>query len=118
MPSETTWAKAMKDPHLMRLGDFLLHTEKNAGWELGDSDLLEERFQEQPWMNWFNLVFAVNPEMKTKPFVVMSSTRDQADHKECPFFNITGEEVEVFNFMFLTRLTFSTFEIRAISEDA
>ena len=118
MPSETTWAKAMRDPHLMRLGDFLLHTEKNAGWELGDSDLLEERFQEQPWMNWFKVVFAVNPEMKTKPFIVMSSTRDLADHIECPFFNITGEGVEVFNFTFLTHLNFSTFEIRAISEDA
>ena len=28
MPKETTWAKAMKDPHLMRLGEFLLHIEK------------------------------------------------------------------------------------------
>ena len=100
MPSETTWDKAIRDPHLMRLGYFLLHMEKNAGWEWGDSDLLEERFQEEPWMNWFKMVFAVNPELKTKPFVVMSSTRDQASHTECPFSNITREKIEVFNFTF------------------
>ena len=46
MPSETTWAKAMKDPHLMRLGDFALHVERNAVGEFL-SDLLEERFREE-----------------------------------------------------------------------
>ena len=99
MPIETTWDKAMKDPHLMRLGDFLLHVERNAGWEWEDSDLLEELFRAEPWMNWFQVVLAVNPEMKTKAFVVMSSTRDQASHIECPFFNITGKGVEIFNLM-------------------
>ena len=99
MAKETAWDKAMKDPHLMQLGDFLVQIDKHAGWDWADSYHLEEQFCKEPWMNWLKVVLVVNPEMRTKPFVVMSSTRDQASHIECPFFNITGKEVEIFNLM-------------------
>ena len=92
MARHSAWAKAMKDPHLMRLGDFLVQMESHAGWGWEDSEHLEEEFCAEPWMNWAQVVFAVNQEMRTKPFVVLSNFKDKVNHTECPFYNIIGND--------------------------
>ena len=103
MARHSAWEKAMKDPHLMRLGDFLVHKESDAGWGWEDSEHLEEAFLAEPWMNWVQVVLAVNPEMKTKPFVVLSSCKDKVNHTECPFNNINENELRVFeSLLFVT----------------
>ena len=96
MPRETTWAKAMKDPHLMRLGDYLLHVERNAGWEFGDSDILEERFQEEPWMNWVQVVLAESPQNGDLPFVLLANgdNKGQRSHAHCPLSNPTASRYQ------------------------
>ena len=93
MARHSAWAKATKDPHLMRLGDFLVQKERDSGWGWEDSEHLEETFLAEPWMNWVQVVLAVNPELRTKPFVVLSDCKDKVNHTECSFYNIGNEQV-------------------------
>ena len=92
----------------MRLGQYLAWVERDAGWTSDDMEYLEAQFQVEPWMNWVQVVLAVNPEMRTKPFVVLSSCKDKVNHTECPFYNINGNELQVFELFFTLNIARGT----------
>ena len=79
---ENVWNMALKDPHLMRLGDFLV--QKDGREDMGKLEL-EEAYLRDPWMNWLTIVKVVDPEYQAKPFVKILNNQAQ-DHSCCPFF--------------------------------
>ena len=82
---------ASGDPHLMRLGHYLAWVDRHAGWTLDDIEYLEDQFQEEPWMNWVQVVMADGPEKSDAPFVLLanSDTNNQRSHANCPINNKT-----------------------------
>ena len=68
-----------EDPHLMRLGQYLAWVERDAGWTCEDMEYLEDQFQEEPWMNWPQVVFTTGHQNAAIPFILLSNgdTRDQ-----------------------------------------
>ena len=84
----------MRDPHLIPLGQCLAWMERGAGWGWEDGDHLEKVFLEEPWLNWLQVVFVVNPEGASKPFALLASSEGQ-DHARCPVNNLSGEDLEV-----------------------
>ena len=67
------------DPHLMRLGQYLAWVERDAGWTCEDMEYLEDQFQEEPWMNWPQVVFTTGHQNAAIPFILLANgdTRDQ-----------------------------------------
>ena len=61
------------DPHLMRLGQYLAWVERDAGWTCEDMEYLEDQFQEEPWMNWPQVVFAKDQQNAATPFVLLAN---------------------------------------------
>ena len=82
---------ASEDPHLMRLGQYLAWVDRHAGWTLDDIEYLEDQFQEEPWMNWVQVVLADGPENADTPFVLLanSDNNNQRSHANCPINNKT-----------------------------
>ena len=83
MATNFMWNMALKDPHLMRLGEYLAQIEGEVGME----EQLEEAFLNEPWMNWFKIIKVVNPELQAKPFICLWSNKDQP-HTTCTFFKL------------------------------
>ena len=77
-----------KDPHLMRLGQFLVWVERDAGWTLDDMEYLEDQFQEEPWLNWVQVILADGADI---PFVLLTNggTNGQQTLVHCPISNST-----------------------------
>ena len=77
----------------MRLGQYLVWVERHAGWTLDDMEYLEDQFQEEPWMNWVQVVSAENLQNDVKPFVLLanSGTKWQQLHTN----NMSRDEEEV-----------------------
>ena len=48
---DKSWSMSSRDPHLMRLGQYLAWVERDAGWTSDDMEYLEDQFQEEPWMS-------------------------------------------------------------------
>ena len=78
-----------KDPHLMRLGQYLAWVERDAGWTSDDMEYLEDQFQEEPWMNWVQVVLADGSQCANMPFVLLtnSGTNGQQSQVQCPISN-------------------------------
>ena len=98
LATKQTWNKAITDPHLIPLGQYLAWTERTAGWGWEDSDHLEKTFLEEPWLNWVQVVLVVDPDGATKPFALLTGSKSRP-HNKCHFFNITGKESEVMTFL-------------------
>jgi hypothetical protein len=87
------WDMAQQDPHLKRLGNWLANKEGKEEMtrrelEGVNKKMLEARFlmrSKEPGNNRPTIVKVVNPEMMTKPFVLVWDNRAQ-DHKNCPLF--------------------------------
>ena len=83
------WDEAIGDRHLKRLGKFLAEQEK--GWEgKEDFDHLEQKFLEEPWLNWVKVVMVADPQNSPRPFVLMSLIKEQP-HMRCSFYKLTSE---------------------------
>ena len=53
------------------LGEFLAEQEK--GWDgKEDFDHLEQKFMDEPWLNWVKVVMVANPQNSARPFVLMN----------------------------------------------
>ena len=57
----------------MRLGQYLAWVERHAGWTWEDMEYLEDQFQEEPWMNWPQVVFAKDQQNAAIPFVLIAN---------------------------------------------
>ena len=75
----------------MRLGHYLAWVDRHAGWTLDDIEYLEDQFQEEPWMNWVQVVLADGQENADTPFVLLanSDNNNQRSHANCPINNKT-----------------------------
>ena len=83
------WDEAITDPHLKPLGEFLAEQEK--GWDgKEDFDHLEQKFLEEPWLDWVKVVMVADPHNSPRPFVLMSLVKGQP-HTRCSFHKLTSE---------------------------
>ena len=94
------------DPHLMRLGQYLVWVERDAGWTWEDMDYLEDQFQKEPWMNWPQVVFAKDPQNTATPFVLLSNGDTNVQRPQINKIALSGQEEQVkLIFMALIELT-------------
>ena len=85
------WDEAIEDPHLKPLGEFL--AEQERGWDgKKDFDHLEQKFLEEPWLNWVKVVMVVDPKNSPRPFVLLSNIKGPS-HSRCAFHALTSEGV-------------------------
>ena len=83
------------DPHLMRLGQYLVWVERDAGWTWEDMDYLEDQFQKEPWMNWPQVVFAKDPQNAATPFVLLANGDTNAQRPHINKINLSGQKEQV-----------------------
>ena len=83
------------DPHLMRLGQYLAWVERDAGWTWEDMEYLETQFQEEPWMNWPQVVFAKDQQNAVKPFVLLANGDTSAQQTHINKIIRSDQEVQV-----------------------
>ena len=82
------WRLAIKDPHLMRLGEYLQHLEgeQEVARLLEEDDIdmeeLERAFLAEPWKEGLSIVRVVDPTGFTKPFIEVANIKAK-DHKNC-----------------------------------
>ena len=78
--TEKMWEMAIKDPHLMRLGEYLAHVDSQmSGYDL------ETHFLEESWSADLTVIKVVNPEGQVKPFVLLWNNKGES-HSTCPFY--------------------------------
>ena len=75
------WELALADPHLVRLADWLAHTE---GGEHYSRWQLERAYLEEPWMCDLEVITVVHPSYWTVPFVRIWSNKE-GPHATCGF---------------------------------
>ena len=75
------WELALADPHLVRLADWLAHTE---GEEHYSRWQLERAYLEEPWMCDLEVITVVHPSYWTVPFVQIWSNKE-GPHAKCGF---------------------------------
>ena len=80
---------------LMRLGQYLAWVERHAGWTLEDMEYLEDKFQEEPWMNWLQLVFAKDQQNAATPFVLLSNGDTNVQQTHINKINLSDQEEQV-----------------------
>ena len=93
------WRLANRDPHLIRLGDYLHHLEgkQEVARLLEEEEVgleeLERAFLAEPWKEGLSIVRVVDLTGSTKPFVEVANMAAK-DHLNCPFSKLTriGEE--------------------------
>ena len=84
------WRLANRDPHLIRLGDYLHHLEGKLEvarlQEEEDIGLeeLERAFLADPWKEGLSIVRVVDLTGSTRPFVEVANMKAK-DHLNCPF---------------------------------
>ena len=92
---DKSWSMSSKDPHLMRLGHYLAWVERDAGWTWEDMDYLEDQFQEKPWMNWPQVVFAKDLQNEITPFVLLADGVTNAQRPDISKISMSGQEEQV-----------------------
>ena len=92
---DKSWSMSSRDPHLMRLGQYLAWVERDAGWTSDDMEYLEDQFQEEPWINWVQVVLAESPQYGDLPFVLLAGdNKDQRSHAHCAISNPTASRYQ------------------------
>ena len=82
------WKLANRDPHLIRLGDYLQHLEgkQEVARLLEEEDVgleeLERAFLAEPWKEGLSIVRVVDLTGSTKPFIEVSNmnAKDHLNH--------------------------------------
>ena len=79
----------------MRLGQYLAWVERHAGWTLEDMEYLEDKFQEEPWMNWPQVAFTKNQQNAATPFVLLANGDTKAHRPHINNITLSGQEEQV-----------------------
>ena len=91
MEVQRVWELALADPHLVRLQDWLAHTD---GEEHYSREELERAYLEEPWMCDLDVIYVVDPNYWRVPFVQIWSNKEEP-HATCGFAQLgtSGQKV-------------------------
>ena len=89
--AQRVWELALGDPHLVRLQDWLAHTD---GEEHYSREELERSFLEEPWMCDLDIIYVVDPNYCTIPFVQIWNNKEKP-HATCDFAQLATSRKKV-----------------------
>ena len=91
------WELALADPHLIRLKDWLAHTDGEKHYSREE---LERSYLEEPWMCDLDVIYVVDPNYWRVPFVQIWSNKEEP-HATCGFAQLETSGQKVYIIVYL-----------------